>query len=86
MWNKQIATKVCYQSIIRNYQEFTTSRESKAKLVSFASKNLIILYKVSFIYKSDAVKFYPSILEWIKQSFLSLYVVVLNPFYFIYSV
>lgn len=86
MWKKQIATKVCYQSIIRNYQEFTTCRDSKAKLVSFASKNLIILHKVSFIYKSDAVKFYSSILEWIKQSFLSLYVVVLNPFYFIYSV
>lgn len=55
------------EGIIRNYQVFTTSRESKVKLLSFASKNFIILHKVSFIHKFDAVKFHPSILEWIKQ-------------------
>lgn len=51
------------ESIIRNYQVFTTSRENMVKLLSFASKNLIVLHKVSFIYKFDAVKLNPSILE-----------------------
>lgn len=51
------------ESIIRNYQVFTTSRDSKVELLSFASKNLINLHKVSFIHKFDAVKFHPRILE-----------------------